>query len=792
MSTAASACSQVLIVKDRVAHQPLELVNIYSENPRAFTVTNAEGIADLSGFKGADSIHVEMIGYLSVVCSYKQLEEMQFKLFLEETLIFLDQVVVSATRWRQESGDIPNKIIAIRRAQIQMQNPQTAADLLGSSGEVYIQKSQLGGGSPVLRGFATNRILITVDGVRMNTAICRSGNMQNVISLDPFAIENTEVLFGPGSMIYGSDAIGGVMGFYTLEPKFSSGGRPLVKGSVVARNSSADFEKTGHFDIHIGLEKWAFVTSGTYTDYDDLKMGSNGPDDYLRQQYVATIDGRDSVVANPDPRKQVFTGYSQLNLMQKVRFRPNDQWDFNYGFHYSISSDIPRYDRLIEVRKGQLRSAEWFYGPQKWCMNGLNIQHTGQKSLYDNARLTLAYQFFEESRHDRSFGSVNLHHRTETVDVFSANLDFEKTVSQKYKVFYGVEVILNTVGSEAEEEDIETGEGWPISTRYPDGSTWNSYAAYSNYRFNMSSQLTLQAGLRYNRITMNSEFDTRFFPFPFTSATLNTGALTWSAGVVYCPEKSWAINLNLATGFRAPNVDDMGKVFDSEPGSVIVPNPYLKPEFAYNVELGVAKIFNNVAKVDVTGYTIHLDDALVRREFFLNGQDSVIYDGTPSQVLAIQNAAEAFVWGVQAGVEIKLPAGFGIFSRFNYQKGEEELDDGSTAPLRHAGPWFGVTHLTYKRDRIKVDLYAVYNGAMAFEDLAPSEQNKPHLYAVDENGSPYSPGWTTLNIKVNAQLTDHLVLSAGIENIMDRRYRPYSSGISAPGRNFIAALKMNF
>ena len=187
-----------------------------------------------------------------------------------------------------------------------------------------------------------------------------------------------------------------------------------------------------------------------------------------------------------------------------------------------------------------------------------------------------------------------------------------------------------------------------------------------------------------------------------------------------------------------------------------------------------------------------LDDALVRRNFTLSGLDSINYDGELSQVQAIQNAASANVHGFEAGVEIRLPFGFGLQSRFNYQDGEEELDDGSTAPLRHAAPWFGDTHLTCSRNRFKADLYGIYNGEISYEDLAPEERGKDYIYAIDADGNPYSPAWYTLNLKATYFFTGSLKMSLGLENLTDRRYRPYSSGISAPGRNFIVSLQAGF
>ena len=134
----------------------------------------------------------------------------------------------------------------------------------------------------MIRGFATNRVVLSVDGVRMNNAIFRSGNLQNVINIDPFTLQSSEVSFGPSSVIFGSDAIGGVMSFYTLKPELTDGDKPLIAGNVVGRFASANKEKAGHADIMIGGKKWGMVTSATWNDYDDLRQGSRGPDAYLR------------------------------------------------------------------------------------------------------------------------------------------------------------------------------------------------------------------------------------------------------------------------------------------------------------------------------------------------------------------------------------------------------------------------------------------------------------------------------------------------------------------------------
>lgn len=779
--------SQIITITDGANHQPIELATISSESPSANTITNSKGQANISDFKDSQLIEIRMLGYRTEIFSYEQLKSEAFAIKLTPG-ITMDEVVVSASRWNQRSRNIPTKITSISSKTVILQNPQTAADLLGASGKVFIQKSQQGGGSPMIRGFATNRLLYVIDGVRMNTAIFRSGNIQNVISLDPFATEKTEVFFGPGSVIYGSDAIGGVMSFQTLTPQLSLNDEPLIAGSAVARYSSANNEKTAHFDVNVGWKKWASVTSFSSYDFGDLRMGSHGPEEYLRPFYVQRIDSVDRIITNDDQQIQRPTAYTQMNIMQKIRYKPNGKWDFQYGFHYSTTSDYARYDRHIRYKKGLPRYGEWYYGPQKWMMNNLNISHTGKTSFYDMMTIRLAQQSFEESRIDRDINKDDRHIRIEKVEAYSLNIDMNKAIGNRHKLFYGAEGVKDDVTSSGTDEDIRSGISIVGPSRYPQ-SVWASYGAYFNYQYKLSEKAALQTGIRYNQYLLDATFDDTFYPFPYSEMNMNDGALTGSIGVIFHPSDDWAISLNASTGFRSPNVDDAGKVFDSEPGNVVVPNPDLKAEYAYNIEMGIAKIFGDIVKLDFTGYYTLLDDAMVRRDYTLNGMDSIMYDGEMSKVQAIQNAARAYVYGIQAGLEVKLPYGFGFASDFNFQKGEEELDDASTSPSRHAAPVFGTSKITYAADKLNMQLYAVYSGSKTYEELPVEEQGKTEIYAIDSKGNPWSPSWYTLNFKAMYQITDNFSLSAGLENITDQRYRPYSSGIVAPSRNFIISLR---
>ncbi len=784
---------QTATVLDGDSGLPLAGVTLISDSPHTFAVTNAKGQADLSHFEAVESIQIRSLGYATRVMSYRELEALGFEIRLEPSDINLDEVVLSATRWRQSKVTIPSNIVSVSPREVALQNPQTAADLLGLSGKVFIQKSQQGGGSPMIRGFATNRLIYTVDGVRMNTAIFRGGNIQNVINLDPFATESTEVLFGPGSVIYGSDAIGGVMSFQTLTPRLSISDSPLITGKAVIRYGSANKEKTGHLDVNVGWKKWALVTSLSSWDFDDLRQGSHGPDDYIKDFYVRRQDSTDVVITQNDPLLQVPSGYSQVNLMQKVRFNPNENWDFQYGFHYSETSPYGRYDRHNRLRNGLPRYAEWDYGPQKWMMNNFSLSHDAYSDAYDQVVLRVAHQAFEESRISRNLNNPAREVRTEKVQAYSVNLDFHKAVWEKHKLYYGLEWVLDDVASTGRDEDISAGTSAVGPSRYPQ-ATWSSLAAYVSDEYLISERWTLQAGMRYNFFSLDADFSTNaaFYPFPFSQARISDGSLTGHVGAVYRPEPSWVLKGSLATAFRSPNIDDVGKVFDSEPGAVTIPNPDLKAEYALNADLGMAKVVDDWLKLEFSAYYTRLNNAMVRRDYQLGGQDSIVYDGTMSRVQAIQNAAVADVYGIQAGVELKLPAGFGFSTDLNWQQGEEELDNGTRSPTRHAAPFFGVSRLTYRADRLELQLNTQYQGNRSAADLPVEERAKDEIYAKDAQGENYAPAWYTLNLKAHYALSETFSVGAGLENLTDQRYRPYSSGLSGAGRNFILSFQANF
>jgi hemoglobin/transferrin/lactoferrin receptor protein len=356
-----------------------------------------------------------------------------------------------------------------------------------------------------------------------------------------------------------------------------------------------------------------------------------------------------------------------------------------------------------------------------------------------------------------------------------------------------VEYLFNKVGSEGEAVNIDDNTTAPNVTRYPDGSTWQSYAAYTSLKFKPNPKFVFQSGLRFNQVIAKADFreNNVFLNLPFENAEINTGALTGTAGITWLPSHMIQWKLNATTAFRAPNIDDIGKVFDSEPGAVVVPNNNLEAEYAYGGELGLKLNFNNRVVLDMATYYTFLDNALIRRNSELNGETEILYDGELSTVQSIQNASKAWIYGLEVGVEINFSQDLKLRSQYNIIGGTED-NNGIEVPVRHVAPDFGRTHLIYEKKKLLLDAFLVYNNELSFDQLALSELSKDYLYAADENGNPFSPAWYTLNLRSQYQFSDKLMVIGTLENITDQRYRPYSSGTAAAGRNLIIALRYMF
>ena len=830
---------------------PLPGVNVYTDDFSFSGNTNDKGEIQITVVNTDSDINFTFIGYENVEVPYRKLTQQGGKLFMIPTIHTLSTFVVQGRR-DDALADASRKINIISLDRIQKSFSNTSADLLSREGGLFVQKSQLGGGSPIIRGFEANRVLLVVDGVRMNNAIYRNGHLQNSISIDPSMLQQVEVIYGPGSLTYGSDALGGVVHFRSKDPNLYFGNDKNFKTNVnfSSRFATATNSQVYHTDFNIGTKKWGFLTSLSYADFGDLKSGSNRPDDLdgfgQRTHYAQrSQDGKDELITNGNPDLQFGSGYKQYDLLQKIRFQPNNDLYFVLNLQLSNTTNIPRYDRLTESNgNGGLKFAEWYYGPQLRSMISLKTRILSPTLLFDRATIINAFQKIGEDRHDRRFDSDIRESSLVDLNIYSVTADFDKAIDRNHRHWlnYGVDFNHNDVFSSGFSTDITTNQiEYNLNARYPSsGSSLTALGAYANYRIrNLDSSFVFNAGLRYSHTSLFAQFSTTD-PIQWPSNYIegihtNNNALTWATGLSYQSANHWTIKTSVGTAFRAPNVDDFAK-FREKNGFLTIPNPDLKPEKAFSTELTIEKDALNVTIGDLTinrmtwsltGFYTALQDAIVRTPFYLpNGSNTLLSYNETFFVQANQNTDFARIYGISTNLLIDFNPNWSLRSGINYTYGRRSLviDDTNSGeatreilvPQDHIPPIYGQTALTYEKDKFNIEAIIRYNGQKKTEDYAVSsievDPSSPCgiVYnrtgtsdnieqgvisnTVDNCGNLYQGiyGWTTFNLYTGYKINNRFSLNLGVENITDLHYREFASGISAPGRNFIFSLRGQF
>ncbi len=806
LSCSPSWAQHILRVLEETTQLPLSGVNITETwiDPNSTKPNQHIGQTHTDG---SYTLHEDVIKYQGNIIlqhqGYQTLSVTSFSLLdkgmtvsLTPSQTILDEVVVSANKFEESKKDLPRQIESIQLKDIRFANQATTAELMQNTGQVFVQKSQMGGGSPVLRGFEANKILLVVDGIRMNNAIYRSGHLQNILRMDQNMIQHTEILFGPGSVMYGSDAMGGVIHLTSLQPKLSATDKPLLTGHSMLRYGTVNNEMTTHADINLGFRKWSFLTSVTYAQWDDLKQGTQRSTDMgqlgSRDSVQQRINGKDVVVANSDVTVQSPSAYHQIDAMQKILFVQSPTISHQLNLQFSTTGNVPRYDRLTDTANGTFSSAEWYYGPELRTLAAYHLTLTNKNRLYDELRVIPSYQYIEESRHNRNFGSSSKNHRNEYVHVVSTNIEAIKKVRTN-EFRYGLEYTYNKVISNANKENISTGVFSSQSTRYPDGgSSMATAAAYLSHAIELSPKLILSEAVRLNYVELNASFINKSF-YSFLPNTMHQQniALNGQIGVVYLPGHDWKLSASLANSFRAPNVDDVGKLFDSQSGEkAIIPNPALKPEYSYNAEVGMSKVWAKKVKTEVTGYYTWVTDLITAQHVQVNGSDSIAFNGESTYIMQNQNTQQAFIYGASLNVSADISKHITWVNTFNFTYGRLKTDT-SDYPLDHIPPMFGKSSLNVYVKRLQGEFLVLYNG---WKHIAEYNMN-------GEDNQQYAtakgmPSWYTMNLRLSYTLPFSnryaAQLQAGCENILDRNYRTFASGISAPGRNLYVTVRFSF
>ena len=702
---------------------------------------------------------------------------------------FTKEVVISAHKYLEKKTEISDAITIIPMQEIRFLEAATMADVLQNSGHLAIQKSQQSGGSPVIRGLEANKILLIVDGVRMNNLIFRSGHLQNIVGVDESSVQQIEILQGAASTMYGSDAMGGAIYVQTLQPRITTYSDKLViHGNTSLRYASANKGKKAHFDIGASSTRWGSITCFTYSDFGDVKMGKNTFKNQAffgaRNSYIERINGKDSLVTNTDSLVQKFSGYKQYDALQKIIYQPSSQQKYGLNLQYSTTTNNPRYDRLTDASNGILQQTEWYYGAAK---RGLLQLHTEQKiNNQTSLKAQLATQLFGESRHNRKLNSIFRNNRIEKVKTLQITVDMI-TQLPKGRLQYGIDATTQTLKSTAYKQSIIAEIQKPLDTRYPNkANAMRSIDAYVYYNHvDSSKKYTWNIGGRIGGTELTSSHsDTLFFKFPYTYIKQENTTYSGNVGSVYRLTAQWNILANIATAYRVPNIDDISKIFESSPGRIIVPTTNLRPEKSITTDVATHYSCQNF-KLDAGVFYTHLYDKIVLTKGTYNEQDSLLYDGVKSQVFTNKNQQKAFIYGFDIATTATIATNWEINAGLHYTIGKIKTDTTPTS-LDHIPPMYGKISVAYTWITRKIEVSTNWNAAKPIANYyLNGEDNEQY---APKNGIP---AWHTWNIRASQQL-GNFRLYAGIENIFNKNYRTFASGINAMGRNMYLSIHYNW
>lgn len=786
--------AQVIEVQDEEGN-PVPAAVIWNDIGTA-RVTDLNGRLQLDSLMlEGDTLEIRSLGFGSrAVAMPERAADVAVQLSAES--VNLSEVVVASVEPARHTMGAET-VSRISARTIATQVPSNAATLLWESGQVMVQQSQQGGGSPMLRGFEANRILLVVDGVRLNNAIYRSGHLQNALTVDPFAVAGVEVRHGAGSVQFGSDALGGVIHYRTRSPSWTPGSAVRAQTGF----SSASRSPLFHADAEVTGRRFASFTSVTHRRYGDLRMGRWRPHGDAQWGIVPWVvrtemDGQtvlDVADSNAVTHLQPATGYDQTDVVQKFRF---GGWErhVELNLQHSTGSNVPRFDRLNDAgADGGPKWAQWDYGPQRRSLASLRFR-SSIRGL-GNVTLTPYWQRVEESRLKARFGSQEREVQDEQVDVLGVQLDIDRQLGS-WNVSYGAHWDHHRVHSEAWMEnraDARRLEN-PVLTRYPNGgSTMGSLSAYGglNRRWN---RWQLQGAARYTRGWLEARFDPQEgFPMPatgvgfspFTEVGYNRGALTGSATARWIGHSRWGGHAALSSAFRNPNVDDVGKV-RAKDGYVIIPADSLSPERLYSAEVGgFWRTRDLKLTLQGSGFATVLMDAIQAVDtayVATNGEtiETLVAEGDTNRIQVNANIGRAFIRGVQWQTVYRAGDGWRFRATLNLTRGRSA----SGEPIAHIPPAFGMLAAGRSGEWLTVNAQLRWSGRKRVEDYGPGTTDN-----LAEATAEGNPAWWTAGVDLDARLTERTTFSIGVHNLLDRHYKVFASGISAPGRDWRIGLR---
>lgn len=648
----------------------------------------------------------------------------------------LDALQVTGSRRQETVHESAAAVTVVDSGQIREALPQTLPEALRARTGTWFQQTTPGQGTVIVRGLKGSQVLHLVDGMRLNNAFFRSAPNQYLALVDPYNVAALEVVRGPASTLYGGDAMGGAVQVLTPEPVPGSAGITAAETFLAA--GTADRARVGRVSITGGGERIAASTGFTYQEYGDRETG----------------DG--DRVEPSDYRSRAFDGKLVAELASNA--------DLMLSAQYVKQPETPRTDELVAgFGQGEPASAEFFFEPNTRRFYHARLRLSEPLAGIDLLTVHAGQQVITDDRRTRDSGSVERSLEDNESDLRGLTLQADTTLSPSVHLSFGAEFYTDEITSRRRRQDIETGDVRAVSSRFPDGSSLDSAAAFLVADAWMGERLRFSGGLRYSRFDIDLAA-TGASP----AASLEPDDVTGHLGVWFALSPELAVVANAGRGFRPPNIFDLGTLGPRPGNRFNVANEDLDPESLRSVDLGL-KLDGRRWQAEAFAFYSRYDD---RIESVPTGE--ITEEGRT--VVRAENIGKVTLYGIETGARYVAEGPWEAYGVLNWTRGEDDLPGGGHQPADRVPPLNGRAGLRVQpAPAVELETYALF--AAEQDRLSDRDVGDPR---IDPEGTP---GWATLNLRAAWRPRENLELEVVVENVLDKRYREHGSGLDARGLN---------
>ncbi len=644
----------------------------------------------------------------------------------------LANVVVSASRQQISNLKTPYSVSVFQQKDIEKLASRATPDMLSNLPGVFIQKTNLGGGSAFVRGLTGNQTLLIIDGIRFNNSTFRYGPNQYLNNIDPSIISKVELLKGSGSVQYGSDALTGVVNFFTLQPEFMA--QKTFGGQLSARVATQGMELSEQLKMTYSSENTGIVFVGANKQFGDMVRGGG-----LGLQRP--------------------TGYNEWDYFGKIRQQLSKAWVLEGLIQTTQQTQVPVFHK-IQLENFKINEMDL----QKYQRGYLKAIGRYENPIFRKIEFSVSQQTSIEQRKLQKNASTTLRAERDEITTMGILADVQSQFSSTWSAHSGIDYFNDRINSTRENINLTNNSIKALRGLYPNNAGYQYQSIYSIHHFDLDAW-QVETGLRFHQ---------NLASLPDTTLGLTqvqSSALVYSLGVARAISQGISLYANTSSGFRAPNMDDLGSLgivdFRYE-----LPAFDLKPEYSQNYELGIkiskAKFFQ-----ELTLFQTELENLITRIK------TSQFIQGYP--VYEKRNVDKAFLRGGEWSGRYELSNSVSAKANISYVYGQSVT---LNEPMRRIPPLHGGFSLSYARKNLFLNselLFAAAQDRLSAGDKADNRMNPLG-----------TPGWAIINVQANYLFNSHFSISLQAQNIGDVDYRMHGSGINGVGRSLWGQIHLKF